>query len=233
MPLSIVEREAVERNSVRTTYGVKVVPHSSGRYFLRGEESGGSGKQVGHYVGFAALAGYPFFTTGPLHPFEINSQHRFVVGNVLLRVEVFRYDTTHIHTEIAVHSIRENVTERGLPYNVDRRILFPGRDGRIDKNLVPHFMTMAGEPQPMPDYLMPAFRAAFEGSRCLECPKSHIHLKDVPQIQLPEFALQALRLPAPLPTAQARAKQQPEMPAPSPVASAKVKQQPELVLQGA
>ena len=199
MPLSPAELEAQKPNGLYCIPRVVPVRQTSGRILLRGEESGGSGPKVGHYVGYAAVEGHPFHTVQPISALNRNAQHRRVFGTLLVRVEVFRYNETSIHTMISLHAAIQAGPQKKLAECVDARVLFDARFGTLDKTGVAEFISAAGEQYPVPVFLQTAFRQAVAGSRCTAC--NHIHFDHVRPISISGAILQALHMPGAGPVA--------------------------------
>ena len=138
--LAPYELAALKNNAIFTNSRVVTVRQSSGRQLLRGEESGGAGPTVGHYVGYAPLDGYPFQVVQPVAALAPGAQHRRVFGTALVRFEVFRYSANQIHTQISLHTVSTsaNPTQHGPDTHV-RRVLFEARFGEIAEDNTPTF----------------------------------------------------------------------------------------------
>ena len=193
--LAPYELAALKNNAIFTNSRVVAVRQSSGRQLLRGEESGGAGPTVGHYVGYVPLDGYPFQVVQPVPALAPGAQHRRVFGTVLVRFEVFHYSANQVHTQISLHTVAANTnpTQHGPETHV-RRVLFEARFGEIAEDNTPAFLSPAGELLAVPSFLTEGFRQALNGSRCRTC-RHRSHLEKVAPIVLPPGLLQTLRLP--------------------------------------
>jgi hypothetical protein len=199
MSLASYELDALHAAAVFTRSHIKLVRQTTGRLILSGEESGGAGKNVGHYVGYAPIAGWPFLVDQPIRHVP-NAQHRRIFGCVMIRFEVFRYDVTHMHTQISLHTVlptrpahKLNGKQRA-EHNHSRRILFLERFGVMGEDGVPAFISSAGETTTIPGFLLEGFKHAFTGSLCVAC--YHSHLKAISPIVLPPEVLNALAFTA-------------------------------------
>jgi hypothetical protein len=195
MSLAPYELEALKAAHVFTNSKIMTVRQVSGRWILRGEESGGAGSDVGHYVGYAPLADWPFQVIQPIRTVMPNAQHRRVFGTVMVRFEIFRYAEKQMHAQISLHTVLPSSSPHSKEQNNHvRRVLFEERFGEMGEDNTPAFISSAGEPKPLPAFLLDAFRLAFNGSRCRAC--RHTHLEKVAPITLPPVFLQSLRLNA-------------------------------------
>lgn len=197
MLLTREEREALGNVRVFAKPWVSVVRTAQGQGLLRGVESGGSGRAVGAYVGFVPVEGCPFQNRGPVAVFANKADHAFVLGKVLMRVEVFRF-SGNFHCEITLHILHDQPAKNGEPARDrhERVVIFRRHAGGVmRRNQMPEFLNEAGEKVSVPDFALPAFRAAYEGAMCLECDKRHAHMKDVPAVVFTEGLRQAFHLP--------------------------------------
>jgi hypothetical protein len=197
MSLAPYELEAAKADSIHVTSNIVVVRQSNRRLLLRGEESGGAGPKVGHYVGFAALEGHPFSVVHEIK-WAPNAQHRMIFGSVLLRFEVFRHAEKQVHTQISLHTVSQPTDSRANVRNIHlRRLLFEGRFGDLSEDDSPQFISSAGEPVSIPVFLLPGFKLALKGSREHSC--NYACFRKAAPIVLPPYVLNALHLPDPIP----------------------------------
>lgn len=195
MTLAAAELEALAAAKVSASPRVYPVRMTTGRCRLRGMESGGAVGDFGYYVGFAPLESVPFDIAVPVQSFGPNAQHVNIFGPAMVRFEVFRYRGNLVHTQVSLHAVLANQSKGG-DVVVKPRILFEGRSGEVGPSRVPKFISYAGELNPLPDYLLPAWKATYEGSRCSNCeaPKKHSgHLFKIEPIVLPAGVLDSLR----------------------------------------
>ena len=196
MGLAPLELEALKTDHIYTNSTIAAVRQSSGRLLLRGEESGGAGRAVGHYAGYAPLDGHPFQLVQPIRTVMPNAQHRRIFGTVMVRFEIFQYSENQVHTHISLHTIVPSADPKHRAADSHlRRVLFEARFGEITEDNTPSFISLAGEPLAIPSFLSEGFQQALKGSRCRAC--RHSHLDKVTPITLPPGLLSALRLVAP------------------------------------
>jgi hypothetical protein len=172
MGLAPYERDVLSDAHVNASGNVDSVRQSTGRWVLLGNESGGSGKGVGHYIGYAPLAGLPFSRVQPIR-FVPNAMHRRVIGPVMMCFEVFRYEKNHLHARISLHSVLPGKTQTPKDSNHTRRILFQERFGVMGPDNVVTFISSAGEDKTVPAFLLDGFLRAYEGSKCVACKCCH------------------------------------------------------------
>jgi hypothetical protein len=196
MSLSAAELNALHENGVYADSRVYSVRPETGRMRLRGEETGGAGKLVGHYIGYSSIDGYPFQVVQPMTALTPNAQHRRVYGNVMVRFEVFRYSKDNVHTQISVHLVNVAKVNGKEQETHVRRILFEGRFGEVDEKNTTTFFSSAGDRIDIPDFLKQGFLRALAGSRCRNCgDTSHEpHFAKLSPLVMPQGLLEALKL---------------------------------------
>ncbi len=198
MALDRAELDALQVADVRAQARVTPISQTSGNYVLRGEESGGGTKSIGHYVGFVPLAGMPFISSRRLTSLGVNSIHRRIIASTMIRFEVFRYKENFVHAFITLH---RTGTGSGGRAPVARQTLFRGKFGEIDKNGNVTFPSEdGGEDLSIPSFLVPGFQAALVGTRCAGtvgagCQHAS-HFESVGNVKLPETILSALHIAA-------------------------------------
>lgn len=182
MSLTLTEREALKAARVDAQTRVDIRRQTSGKYVLTCEESGGGDKDIGHYVGYAPLAGVPFISSRKLVNLGINSIHRRIVASALVRFEVFRYKDSFVHVLVTVHGARG----AGGGEQAMRRVLFRGRFGELDKDGIAKFPSEDGsDDYTIPDHLVRGFKAALLGTHCQRCQHAS-HFEGVGAVVLPE-----------------------------------------------
>ena len=150
---------------------------------LRGEESGGAVELLGHYVGFVDVNGEGLPWLQRIKNFLPNGIHAVVIANQLVRVEMFRYETTY-HLLISKHWLQGEDKERP---ELKSAILFLGRNGSLDTELwgkdaafrggaLPHFYARSGELAPPKAIWASATQKITEAVCCPGC--RHCHLLD-------------------------------------------------------
>jgi hypothetical protein len=147
----------------------------SGRWVLRGVESGGSNREVGRYVSFFAPAGGRLNWLQRLDRIGANGVHAVVVAPELLSVEIARIEHTY-QLLITRHCVGTCGATRKPP--VESAVLFRGVDGQLPQELLkqglaPEFFTRAGEVKPIPEEFADAVKAVTAGASCLNCRHCH------------------------------------------------------------
>src|SRR5439155_21771094 len=84
--------------------------HLARRYVIRGVESGGAVREMGHYVTFAGDDGEPLAYLHPLDAIGVNGVHAVIVAPVLVRVEMLRTGHTY---ELLIKHYRIIAAENG------------------------------------------------------------------------------------------------------------------------
>ena len=149
----------------------------SGRWVLRGVESGGGGAAgVGRYISFFSLEGNPLPWLQKLDRIGANGAHAVVViACELVSVEMARVGQTY-QLLIARHELGDGEGSRKPP--VASQILFRSVDGQLPPELVrqgltPEFLSRSGEVKPIPEMFRAAVRAVTAGVSCLNCRHCH------------------------------------------------------------
>lgn len=148
---------------------------------LRGEESGGAVELLGHYVGFVGVNGEGLPWLQRVKNFLPNGVHAVVIADGLVRVEMFRYETSY-QLLISRHWLQRGDKQRP---ELKSRILFLGRNGSLDTELwgkdaafrggaTPHFYARSGELAPPDAIWTDATQKITEGACCAGC--RHCHL---------------------------------------------------------
>ena len=158
----------------------------SGRYVVRGIESGGAVREIGRYVSFCGPNGEPVQYLHPIDAVGVNGVHAVVIAPILVRIELFRAGRT-CQLLITRHEPRkaEN-SRRPLLANT---VLFRGVNGFLHSeepekencltgSAVPRFWSRSGEERAIPPLFEAAVQAATSGANCFGC--SHTHFLAVP-----------------------------------------------------
>jgi hypothetical protein len=225
------ELGALEAAKIRAQSRIFTVRQPGGKLVLKCQESGGGAKDIGHYIGFLPLKGFPFVMNQKLISLGKNSLHRRIVATAIVRFEVFRYRDNYLHAWITLHRITGSGNESKQQV-VSGQTLFRGKYGEIGKNGKALFPSEDGTADLSIDtYLLPGFEAAVLGSRCRgtsETGCQHAgHFGNIPEIG-PEDVLAAHRITAPKtePVATSEAVAISPVAGPAPAATSKRKKQP-------
>jgi hypothetical protein len=169
--------------SARPTTSI-VYQEKSKRWLIFGEESGGSIKPIGHYVGFVGVEADGLVLSLPIQSLVPNGSHRRVYGTHLARIEMYRYEQS-CDLSITLHALLSPGEGRRPRF---RRIeIFLARNGILTAdNPVPLFFNRSGELVDLPSQFLPAIIAATKGVQCLNC--KHSHLVGVAALPMAEVA---------------------------------------------
>lgn len=154
---------------------------TSGRYVLRGRESGGATKDIGRYVSFCADGGQqlPWF----MRPdsLTVNSEHAIVIAPELVSIEMFRYQHTYEllimrHTlegeKVKRPEIRSTLVFRGHQGQLPLDLI--GSDKHLAGSIAPEFFDRSGEPLQIPAPFVAAVHAVTKGVNCVDCKHAHL-----------------------------------------------------------
>ena len=153
---------------------------SAHRHVLRAVESGGAVREFGHYVAFCDGKGQPIPWVQPLDSIGANGPHAVIIAPAVVSVEMFRVEHTY-ELLIARHEARP--AKDGGPPRAFSQAVFMGRHGYLSLELwgkdreaageiVPEFLTHAGERNEIPARFLPVVRAVTRGVTSLECDKA-------------------------------------------------------------
>jgi hypothetical protein len=147
----------------------------SGKWVLRGVESGGSTRDVGRYISFFSPDGQRLAWLQKLDRIAANGVHAVVIALELMSVEMARIDQTY-QLLVTRHRIGPAVAGKKPP--VESVVLFRGIDGQLPQKLVnqgltPEFFTRAGEVKPIPEEFVDAVRVVTTGVSCVNCRHCH------------------------------------------------------------
>jgi hypothetical protein len=147
----------------------------TGRWVLRGVESGGGNREVGRYISYFAPGGGRLNWLQRLDRIGANGVHAVVVAPKLLSVEMARTEQTY-QLLIARHCVGDCGATKKPP--VESAVLFHGVDGQLPQELlkqglVPEFFTRAGEVKPIPEEFVDAVKAVTAGASCVNCRHCH------------------------------------------------------------
>ena len=146
---------------------------------VRGVESGGAIKEIGHYILFCDESGKSLSWLQPIQSIVANGLHAVVIAETLISVEMFRFENTY-ELLIVRHGTRTVDGQRVRP---DRKERFRGTQGHLPLDLsgedasmrgqiVPEFFTRGGERRELPTALMEAIRAVTAAVNTLNCRKA-------------------------------------------------------------
>jgi hypothetical protein len=155
--------------------------HLSKRYVVRGLESGGAARDVGHYVTFAREDGRPAECFCPVETVGVNGPHAVVLAPVLVRIEMVREASTY---ELLITQHRPGPASHGTRPLLEAKILFRGVHGRLQLDLsandkaragtvLPTFRSRGGDEVGIPRRFRSAVRAVTAAVNCAGC--SHRH----------------------------------------------------------
>jgi hypothetical protein len=155
--------------------------HLARRYVIRGVESGGAIREMGHYVTFCGEDGEPLPYLHPIDAIGVNGVHAVVVAPVLVRVEMLRTGRTY---EFLITSYRIGQAENGGRPPLESQTLFRGVHGYLELELwgkdkeragsvVPAFYSRGGERLEVPTKFVAVTRAITRAVTCCGCAHSH------------------------------------------------------------
>ena len=155
--------------------------HLARRYVIRGVESGGAIREMGHYVTFSGEDGEPLAYLHPIDAIGVNGVHAVVVAPVLVRVEMLRTGRTY---ELLITGYRIGEAENGRRPPLESQTLFRGVHGYLELELwgkdkesagsvVPAFYSRGGERLEVPAKFEAVTRAITKAVTCCGC--SHCH----------------------------------------------------------
>jgi hypothetical protein len=151
------------------------------RYVIRGMESGGAIREMGHYVTFCGEDGGPLPYLHPIDAIGVNGVHAVVVAPVLVRVEMLRTGRTY---ELLITDFRIGEAKNGRRPPLESQTLFRGVHGYQELELwgkdkesaglvVPNFYSRGGEHLEVPAKFQAVTRAVTKAAACCGC--SHCH----------------------------------------------------------
>ncbi len=155
--------------------------HLSGRYVMRGIESGGAVKEIGRFVTFCGPDGEPLAYLHPIDAIGVNGVHAVVIAPVLVRIELFRAGRT---CQLLITKHQPEKVENGRRPPFENSVLFRGMNGFLDReqfgkegdlsgSAMPRFWSRSGEQREIPPAFAAAVRGATTGATCVGC--SHAH----------------------------------------------------------
>src|SRR3989442_11273108 len=155
--------------------------HLVRRYVIRGVESGGAVREMGHYVTFAGKDGEPLAYLHPIDAIGVNGVHAVVVAPVLVRVEMLRTGHTY---ELLITRYRIGAAENGRRPRLESQGLFRGVHGYLELELwgkdkeragsvVPAFYSRGGEALELPARFGAVTRALTKAVNCCGCEHAH------------------------------------------------------------
>jgi hypothetical protein len=155
--------------------------HLARRYVIRGVESGGAIREMGHYVTFCGGDGEPLAYLHPIDAIAVNGVHAVVVASALVRVEMLRTGRTY---ELLITGYRIGEAENGRRPPLESQTLFRGVHGYLELELwgkdkesaglvVPAFYSRGGERLEVPAKFEAVTQAVTKAVNCYPC--SHCH----------------------------------------------------------
>jgi hypothetical protein len=182
LSLPVETRDQIRKIGIHCRPQLEIVyQQRANQWKLRGEESGGAVELLGHYVGFVDVNGEGLPWLQRVKNFLSNGIHAVVIADELVRVEMFRYETTY-HLLISKHWLQGKGKARP---GFKSAILFLGRNGSLDTELwgkdaafrggaMPHFYARSGELAPPEAIWTSATQKITEAVCCPGC--RHCHL---------------------------------------------------------
>lgn len=156
--------------------------HLARKYVIRGVESGGAIRQLGHYVGFVDANGQGLSLLQRIHTVGRNGLHAVLVAPQLVRLQMFRSEQTY---ELLITEHQLEVPAEGRRPAMRNRILFHGIQGTLALELwgndihfsgqvIPVFYSRSGEPLLIPGMFREAVCRITTAACCIGC--RHCHL---------------------------------------------------------
>jgi len=186
LPANAVQR--LRRAGIYCSPGVTIeFQQGAKRHVLRGRESGGATKELGHYVSFCGLGGerLPWF----VRPDSLvaNGDHAVVIAPSMVSVEALRVEHTY-ELLIVRHELRAE--REGARPRIWSKLVFRGWQGQLPLDLVnrdrsvagqiaPEFFTRAGDLRQLPAPFVEAVQAVVSAVNCPSC--THPHLLVAPK----------------------------------------------------
>jgi len=163
--------------------------HLAHRYVIRGVESGGAVREIGHYVTFCGEGGEPLTYLHPIDAIGVNGVHAVVVAPALVRVEMLRTGRTY---ELLITSYRIGEAENGRRPPLESQTLFRGVHGYLELELwgkdkesvgavVPAFYSRGGEHLEVPAKFVAVTRANAKAVGCCGCSHCHYLVPPLPE----------------------------------------------------
>ena len=183
-----------------TEVGIRCTPNVSleyqraaKRYVLRGRESGGAMKELGHYVGFCGAEGEPLGWFLKPDSLTVNYDHAVVLAPAFASIEIFRYEHTY-ELLITRHRIVEG--GEGMRPKAASELVFQGWQGQLPLDLItkdialagtiaPEFFDRAGEPRQLPAKFVKPVQAITKAVNCLKCSHAHLLIKPKSHVTSP------------------------------------------------
>src|SRR5271157_5657217 len=106
--------------------------HLARRYVIRGVESGGAIREMGHYVTFSGEDGEPLAYLHPIDAIGVNGVHAVVVAPVLVQVEMLRTGRTY---ELLITGYHIGEGENGRRPPLESQVLLRGVHGYLEIEL--------------------------------------------------------------------------------------------------
>lgn len=165
---------------------LRIVTTDSGQVAIHGRESGGAVVEIGHYVGFCKTDGSPLGWLYPIRNFMPNGPHAVVVAEDLVRLDMYRFETSY-DLLITHHHLKRS--EQGGKPKLWNDLVFYARFGTLERELwgkdkifrggiAPQFFHANGQQAMVPQQFRHAVFKITEGVACTKC--RHCHLLEPP-----------------------------------------------------
>ena len=193
--LPAITIENLQKAGIRCVTAVSIEhQRTANRYVLRGQESGGAVAEFGSYCGFAGEDGNRLSWLQRVDSLAVNGIHARVVAPGFVRVQIIRVLRTY-DLLITRHSLR-TVAGKSRP-TLENSIVFLGRQGTIELELwgkdeglrgqlMPRFLSRAGEPVSIPGDFHDAVCRAVAGATCTGCRHAHLLVPPVNSVDQTE-----------------------------------------------
>jgi hypothetical protein len=180
-PRLLLPRAALRRCQVAGIYCQPAVSieyqRIAKRYILRGVESGGSARGVGHYVAFCGPRGEALPWLHQVQSIAGNGLHAIVLAHELVGAEMFRTEQTY--DLLIVHHRLVASETHGRPKLISA-VVFRGKQGHLSLELwgkdkaaagkiTPEFFTRSGERNEVPTDFVGIVQAVTKGVTSLSC----------------------------------------------------------------
>jgi len=165
---------------------LRVVTTDSGEMAIHGRESGGAVAEIGHYVGFCKPDGSALGWLYPIRNFMPNGPHAVVVAGELVRLDMYRFETSY-DLLITRHWLKR--LNHGQKPKLWNELVFYARFGTLERELwgkdkmfrggiAPQFFQANGQQAVIPQQFHHAVLKMTEAVTCTKC--HHCHLLEPP-----------------------------------------------------
>jgi hypothetical protein len=149
-------------------------------------------REFGRYVTFMGenVERIPYLQ--PVEAIGVNGLHAIVIAPVLVRVDMLRKGRTY---EVVITRHEPAPTNNGARPRLATQILFRGIHGRLELDLagkdktqvglaLPTFLSLAGEPTPIPGKFTAVLKAVTKAVSCDGCSHAHYLIRPLPRAEL-------------------------------------------------